>query len=105
VILYELATGVRAFERDSAAQTLAAKHGLRARHILPLLAICRTKHGSGLGRWRWVVERTFAWLNQIPSFARPLRQTGRHPRSLPLAWLCVDLLAVAAQELDDGVRT
>jgi NAD(P)-dependent dehydrogenase (short-subunit alcohol dehydrogenase family) len=24
-----------------------------------------TKHGSGLGRWRWVVERTFAWLNQF----------------------------------------
>ena len=22
-------------------------------------------HGSGLGRWRWVVERTFAWLNQF----------------------------------------
>ena len=21
--------------------------------------------GSGLGRWRWVVERTFAWLNQF----------------------------------------
>src|SRR5947207_15785877 len=20
---------------------------------------------SGLGRWRWVVERTFAWLNQF----------------------------------------
>lgn len=26
------------------------------------------KHGSGLGRWRWVVERTFAWLH---SFRRP----------------------------------
>ena len=25
----------------------------------------RTAHGSGLGRWRWVVERTFAWLNQF----------------------------------------
>ena len=24
-----------------------------------------TDHGSGLGRWRWVVERTFAWLNQF----------------------------------------
>jgi len=24
-----------------------------------------TEHGSGLGRWRWVVERTFAWLNQF----------------------------------------
>jgi transposase len=25
----------------------------------------RTKHGSGLGRWRWVIERTFAWLHQF----------------------------------------
>jgi transposase len=30
-----------------------------------LLAARRTRHGSGLGRWRWVVERTFAWLNQF----------------------------------------
>jgi transposase len=24
-----------------------------------------TQRGSGLGRWRWVVERTFAGLNQF----------------------------------------
>jgi transposase len=41
------------------------RHGLRARGILPLLAMRRTAHGSGLGRWRRVVERTFAWLNQF----------------------------------------
>lgn len=43
----------------------AIRHGLRARHILPLLAMRRTRHGSGLGRWRWVIERTFAWLNEF----------------------------------------
>ena len=43
----------------------AIRRGLRARHILPLLAMRNTKHGSGLGRWRWVVERTFAWLYQF----------------------------------------
>jgi transposase len=43
----------------------AIRHGLRTRHILPVLAMRRTRHGSGLGRWRWVVERTFAWLNQF----------------------------------------
>jgi transposase len=31
----------------------------------PLVAKRRTTHGIGLGRWRWVVERTFAWLNQF----------------------------------------
>ena len=30
-----------------------------------VLAMRNTKHGSGLGRWRWLVERTFAWLNQF----------------------------------------
>jgi hypothetical protein len=30
--------------------------------ILPRLARRNAKHGSGLGRWRWVEERTFAWL-------------------------------------------
>jgi transposase len=43
----------------------AIRQGLRDRHILPLLAKRNTEHGSGLGRWRWVVERTFAWLNQF----------------------------------------
>jgi transposase len=41
------------------------RYGLRVRGIAPLLAMRRTRHGSGLGRWRWVVERTFAWLNQF----------------------------------------
>ena len=50
---------------DRGYDAAAIRHGLRARHILPLLAMRRTTHGSGLGRWRWVVERTFAWLNQF----------------------------------------
>src|SRR5436190_171241 len=41
------------------------RRGLRTRAILPLLAMRRTAHGTGLGRWRWVIERTFAWLNQF----------------------------------------
>ena len=36
-----------------------------ARHIIPFLAKRNTAHSSALGRWRWVVERTFAWLNQF----------------------------------------
>jgi transposase len=39
--------------------------GLRTRGIVPLLARRRIAHGSGLGRWRWVIERTFVWLNQF----------------------------------------
>lgn len=43
----------------------AIRQGLRARHIVPWLARRNTEHGSGLGQWRWVVERCFAWLNQF----------------------------------------
>jgi transposase len=43
----------------------AIRQGLRERGIVPLLAMRNTEHGSGLGRWRWVVERSFAWLNQF----------------------------------------
>jgi transposase len=35
------------------------------RRIHPRLAKRNTEHGSGLWRHRWVVERTFAWLNQF----------------------------------------
>ena len=35
------------------------------RGVKPRLARRRTEHGSGLGRVRWVVERTFAWLHNF----------------------------------------
>src|SRR5262245_55565240 len=43
----------------------AIRQGLCGRRITPFLAKRNTEHGSGLGRWRWVIERTFAWLNQF----------------------------------------
>jgi transposase len=51
--------GDRGYDAESIRQ------GLRDHSIVPLLAMRKTEHGSGLGRWRWVVERTFAWLNQF----------------------------------------
>ena len=42
----------------------------RAPDIVPSLAMRRTAHGSGLGRWRWVVERTFAWIGRNRRFAK-----------------------------------
>jgi transposase len=45
--------------RYNAGHTPACVHSSkrRARH--------NTAHGSGLGRFRWVVERTFAWLHHL----------------------------------------
>jgi transposase len=37
---------------------------LRKRGIKPELARRKTAHGSGLGKTRWYVERTLAWLHQ-----------------------------------------
>lgn len=42
-----------------------ARRILRWLGIKPLLARRRTEHGSGLGRTRWVVERTIAWLHNF----------------------------------------
>ncbi|MCR1769543.1 IS5 family transposase [Burkholderia glumae] len=37
------------------------RRALRDRGIEPVIARRRTEHGSGLGKYRWVVERTHAW--------------------------------------------
>ena len=38
---------------------------LRSMRIAPYLAKRRTRHGSGLGKKRWVVERTISWLHSF----------------------------------------
>jgi transposase len=38
---------------------------VRKRGIAPVIARRQTGHGSGLGKLRWVVERTFAWLHNF----------------------------------------
>jgi transposase len=41
------------------------RNELRRRGIASNLARRNTEHGSGLGKTRWVVERTIAWLHQF----------------------------------------
>ncbi len=41
------------------------RNELRRRGIASSLARRNTEHGSGLGKHRWVVERTIAWLHQF----------------------------------------
>ena len=38
---------------------------LRERGVKPIIARRGQGHGSGLGKVRWVVERTFAWLHSL----------------------------------------
>jgi transposase len=42
---------------------------LRQRGVGHRIARRRTPHGSGLGRVRWVVERSFAWLHAFKRLA------------------------------------
>ena len=48
---------------DRAYDSEAEREALRRRKIVPHLAKRRTAHGSGLGVYRWVVERTISWLH------------------------------------------
>ena len=68
----------------------AIRVGLRQRGIRPLLARRNTKHGSGLGRYRWVIERTFAWLNQFRRFrVRYEKRADLHEALLSLACVLI----------------
>jgi transposase len=56
------------------------------RGIKPVIARRQTTHGSGLGRDRWVVERTFAWLhNRRRLLIRTDRRNDIHESFLALA--------------------
>jgi transposase len=59
---------------------------LRARGIRPVIARRGVAHGSGLGRWRWPVERTLAWLHQFRRLrVRWERRADLHEAFLKLA--------------------
>jgi transposase len=50
---------------DRAYDSEPHRRELRSRGIEPVLAKRNTPHGSGLGKYRWVVERTLSWLHQF----------------------------------------
>jgi transposase len=59
---------------------------LRERGIRPEIARRQTEHGSGLGRFRWVVERSFAWLHNFKRLlVRYERRADMHRALLGLA--------------------
>jgi transposase len=56
------------------------------RGVRPVIARRQTEHGSGLGRYRWVVERTFAWLHNFKRLlVRYERRADMHRALLALA--------------------
>ena len=51
-------------QADRAYHSEPHRKALRKRGIKPLLARRNTPHGSGLGIYRWPVERTLSWMHQ-----------------------------------------
>jgi transposase len=70
---------------------------LRARGITARIARRGIAHGSGLGKHRWVVERTFAWLHAFKRLrTRSERHAGIHQAMLSLACSIICLRRLTA---------
>jgi transposase len=68
---------------------------VRAHRIIPVIARRGVVHGCGLGRLRWVVERTFAWLHAFKRLrVRYERRADVHQGLLSLACsvICLRML-------------
>ena len=68
---------------------------LRKRRVKPKIARRGQPHGSGLGKVRWVVERTFAWLHSLRRLRTRYERSGQlHSAFLTLgaAIICQRLL-------------
>jgi transposase len=74
------------------------RRALRQRGVKPVIARRSTEHGSGLGRERWVVERTFAWLHNF----RRLRTRYERRAELHLAFMQLGCAVVCQRRLAQG---
>jgi transposase len=54
---------------DRAYDSRRLRQALLARRIQPLIPRRHAPHGSHLGRTRWVIERTIAWLHRYRRLA------------------------------------
>ena len=59
------------------------------RGIKPVIARRKTEHGSGLGKQRWVVERTFAWLHQFKRLLVRYERRGDMHRAMLALGCCL----------------
>lgn len=84
---------------DGAYHSCRHRHELRARGISAAIPRPKQSHGSGLGKERWVVERTIAWLHRYRRLrVRYERRADIHEAFLQVAGclICLKLLNTAA---------
>ena len=80
---------------DRAYDSREGQRELRRRGIQARIARRKTQHGSGLGKQRWVVERTIAWMHQYRRLRiRYERRDDIHEAFLSIACslICLKLL-------------
>jgi transposase len=84
---------------DRAYHSRQGRCELRKRGIAAKIARPKSPHGSGLGRERWVVERTIAWLHQYRRLrVRYERRADIHEAFLHIACSLICLKQLQAKE-------
>jgi len=81
---------------DRAYDCEADREALRSIGTTPFLARRNTEHGSGLGQWRWVVERTFSWLHQF----RRLRIRHEFRDDIHEAFMTIGCILICYRKLE-----
>src|SRR5207249_2598908 len=83
---------------DAAYGSLANQVRCAVRNVIPVLAAPRQPHGSGLGRVRYVVERTLAWFSSYRRIKLCYEKCGEHFQAfhdLAAALICANKLRLA----------
>jgi transposase len=90
----------KALLADRAYDSRRHRKALRERGITPRIAKRNTTHGSGLGKERWVVERTISWLH------RQRRLDRRYERRADIheAFLTIGAALICHQQLQHSFR-
>ncbi len=84
---------------DRAYHSREGRRELRRRGIQAKIAWPKSPHGSGLGKKRWVVERTIAWLHQYRRLRiRYERRDDIHEAFLAIGCSLICLKLLQAQE-------
>jgi transposase len=79
-----------AVQGDAGYRSLRHRVCLFIRGITPIISQHQGGHGSGLGKTRWVVERTLAWLRQFRQLqVRYNRRADIHRGFLALACVMI----------------